>query len=216
MTGDEREGPPTLAEVIGRNARRLRGDHRAEAIGNAARQVGLKWSTGRVSDLEAGRIAPTLPTLIALAIAFGDVLNRPVKLAEFTESDDLVQINDGLAIPATLLSSALNGEAMPHHDDEADEYEGEPNPSEGGLIAAMSGETERRIAKTLGVDFKTLSRHSAGLWGNPFSVERDRRAGLYANAQKRGRISRELMNELKQSLAYAGHIPNERKPLGDD
>jgi hypothetical protein len=42
----------------------------------------LPWTSGRVGDFEAGRTAPSLPTLIAAAAALGDAIGRPVSLAE--------------------------------------------------------------------------------------------------------------------------------------
>jgi hypothetical protein len=41
----------------------------------------------------------------------------------------------------------------------------------------------------------------AELWGRTFVAERDRRAGPDVNAQRRGRISRQLKAELQKALA---------------
>lgn len=64
-----------------------------------------------------------------------------------------------------------------------------------------SGLAEQRLAKTLGISAGRLADASAQLWGATFSDERDRRAGVGANQQKRGAISRELRAELEKALA---------------
>jgi len=64
-----------------------------------------------------------------------------------------------------------------------------------------TGEAEARIAKGLGISALRMRLESAYLWGNSFSAERDRRAGPDANAQKRGRVSRELKAELRASIS---------------
>jgi hypothetical protein len=66
-------GPMTAAAVMGANVRRLRGDHTAEELARHAQAWGLKWGTGRIADLEAGRVSPTLPTIYALTVALEDL-----------------------------------------------------------------------------------------------------------------------------------------------
>ena len=58
--------PLPLAHVVGRNVRRLRDGAAAtlDDVAKAARENGLRnWGTGRVSDLEHGKVSPTLATL---------------------------------------------------------------------------------------------------------------------------------------------------------
>jgi hypothetical protein len=43
----------------------------------------------------------------------------------------------------------------------------------------------------------------SAVWGRTFSEERDRRAGGEANAQKRGRVTREMKAELEQVIGNA-------------
>ncbi|WP_084721827.1 hypothetical protein [Rhodococcus marinonascens] len=70
------------------------------------------------------------------------------------------------------------------------------------------GLTEARIAKALGVEAGTIDNLAWYLWRRSFSDERDHRAGQDANAQKRGRITRELKSELSIAL--------EKVSRGDD
>lgn len=212
---------PTVAEVVARNVRRLRGTHTADELAREARGCGLNWGTGRISELEAGKVSPTLPTLFALAQALRHVSRTPVSLADLLQADGFIKINDELVVkakkvaasvsevPVNLLVGDLEGgkerldaalrwsmaamAALP-------DYLGAVPVVASQLTNQHSGETEERIAKSLGIDMLRMTLESTHLWGDAFSAERDRRAGPDANAQKRGRVSRELKAELKASI----------------
>ncbi len=64
-----------------------------------------------------------------------------------------------------------------------------------------SGLTEDRLAKRLGISRDRLAAVSFRLWKGTFSEKRDQLAGADANAQKRGRITRELRAEIEKELA---------------
>ncbi|MEG8177242.1 hypothetical protein GZH49_01690 [Nocardia terpenica] len=205
------------------NARRLRGAHTAEAVAKAAKRAGLKWNSGRVAYLEAGRISPTLPTLLALAMAFGDVLSRAVALTELLQAEGFVQLNDDFPpVDADVVIQALRGEPVAPtvgqvqggvdeaaavltgaEAEWADLPERPDGPAVGKLRAvhADSGPTEDRIAASLGITTLRLSYETARLWGRTFTQERDHRAGDEANAQKRGRIARTMKGELQQEIS---------------
>src|ERR1700740_2479063 len=100
---DESAEPPTVAAALGRTARSLRGDRKAELVARAASLAGLNWGTGRIADLEAGRVSPTLPTLIALCWAFRDVLGRSVELPDLFAGDGNVDLAPGVIVPVALL-----------------------------------------------------------------------------------------------------------------
>jgi transcriptional regulator with XRE-family HTH domain len=72
-------------------------------------------------------------------------------------------------------------------------------------VKGRSGLTEQRLAKSLWPFSEErderLAALSLRLWNGTFSEERDRRAGLDATPQKRGRITRELRAELEKALA---------------
>jgi hypothetical protein len=59
---------------------------------------------------------------------------------------------------------------------------------------------EQRLARTLGIDSARLADVSSQLWGSTFGEERDRRTGVGANQQKKGRISRELRADLEKAI----------------
>lgn len=64
-------------------------------------------------------------------------------------------------------------------------------------LVAHAGVSEKRMARHLGISVSDLMVRSIRLWGRTFSEERDRRAGVDANQQKKGRIAREMRAELE-------------------
>lgn len=192
---DESAEPPTVAAVLGRTARALRGDRKAELVARAARLAGLNWGTGRIADLEAGRVSPTLPTLIALCWAFRDLLgDEQIELSDLFAGDGKVTLSPGVSVPLELLRAALDGHL---------------GGSPGSLVPArlVSDAVERslleadyRMAHSVGIAPELAAAVMQELWGRSFTTERDRRAGADANPQKRGRISRELKAELHEAV----------------
>jgi hypothetical protein len=225
----EQHASPTVAEVVGRTARKLRGDRKIELVARAARLAGLNWGTGRIADLEAGRVSPTLPTLIALCWAFSDLLDRPVGLAELFAGDGNVTLMPGVVVPVKLLRSALEGQLadppigvalarsgvpmagldLKASDIRADKRrrvaEGLPtreilrNPRVRKVERSML-EADYRMAHSVGISAELAADEMEALWGRSFTAERDHRAGPDANPQKRGRISRELKAELQEAV----------------
>ena len=89
-----------MAEVIGRRREALRLDAKVtlEQMARVAQRYGLPWTSGRVGDFEAGRTAPSLPTLVAVTAALGEAIGRPVSLAELVTGEGQVHINNNLSL----------------------------------------------------------------------------------------------------------------------
>ena len=216
---------PSLAEVVGVNAKRLRGEFSGDRLANAARKRGLNWGTGRVADLEAGRVSPTLPTLVSLALALGDLRGEPIKLYELLEADGFVSVSADLVLSGEALVHFVTGwpvqvvlryipggmdkvaDLIAKSEAWSDEYLASLNPAFvdvdkelAGEIYQRTGEAEFRAAKALGVDEYDLAYASAHLWGRALSDERDQRSGPSATAQKRGRVTRQLYEELRAAF----------------
>jgi hypothetical protein len=225
MTGTQ-EPPPTVAEVLGRTARALRGDRKLELVAYEAKSAGLNWGTGRIADLEAGRVSPTVPTLFVLCQAFGALLGRRVSLAELFAGDGPVRLTGTDAtVELADLREALSGEPV------------DPGPAMfiarmglAGAIAAKEQflaagidppdvinarvrehplahtvrqsmlEADYRIARSLGLDDDEAAILMGRLWGRSFTAQRDAEAGPNANPQKRGRISRKLKAQLQEAI----------------
>ncbi len=223
MTERNTETVP-LAAVVGRNARRLRGDVTADRLARAVRKRGLNWGTGRISDLEHGRVSPTISTLVVLADALNSVRNeRTITLADLVEHDGSIELTATEAVKDVALQRFLRGDPVVlligDMSDSAERKE-ELNKLLGGMpkfsallpdgieidlrtvieVERHGGETEERIARSLGVPLIVVAAASAQLWGRTISAERDRRAGPDANAQDRGRITRQLKSEIRAVL----------------
>jgi hypothetical protein len=224
MTQEE-TAPPAVAEVLGRTARELRDGRKVELVAHAARSTGLNWGSGRIADLEAGRVSPTLPTLFVLAQAFSFLLDRPVKLAELFAGDGRATLAPGVTVELDELRSALNGQAIDPGSARfiaamqlAGAIAANEQFSDRGIeppeflkrrvredalvqkVAQSMLEADYRIAKSLGLEVDQAAVEMAALWGSSFTAERDRRAGPDANPQKRGRISRELKADLEEAI----------------
>lgn len=220
--------PLALAAVVGRNARAHRKRHGAtlEDVAKRASALGLRWNTGRVGDLESGRIPATLPTLVVLAQALGDATDERVSVADLVWYDGWVELNPALTIRGETLKQSLEGQPLAlvardiHgqvekafgifeeirrlHDDAWENVPEElqhEDPIEVDRIAAAAGVAERRLCKDFSLRPHVLAALSHHLWGKSFSEERDGRAGEDANAQRRGRISREMKQEIEAYLA---------------
>lgn len=216
-------GYQSLQRQIGLNARDLRlgAGLTLDQVSTAARRRGLKWSESRVADFEAGRVAPTLNTLLAFCLALNDLGCQEASLPAFVKYGGTpLKINDALALldediahlmtveggygtkPVELATddapSILGWKRTPFERRVFHRYEVDITTS--SRIWRAAGATEDRIRKTLGISPGLLAHLSAALWGKSFTEERDHRAGEGANAQKRGRISRDMLAELKTAM----------------
>jgi transcriptional regulator with XRE-family HTH domain len=208
-----------LAAVIGRNARELRGDANLNDVAKVARACGLNWGTGRVSDLEHGKVSPTLPTLVALALIFSELLGRPVSLGDLVRADENIAVTTRISVTSDELRGYLSGDAVTAADQYrrevsaglqsvvSDDYRKNWPPrlrsvSKGATMRMLGqiGEPEERLARELGIDRTRLAAEMLALWKKSFSDERDERAGPEANAQKKGRVARALKADLKAVL----------------
>lgn len=61
-------------------------------------------------------------------------------------------------------------------------------------------ETERRLAKGAKIKLEELRAWSFQLWDSTLEEERDKRAGLDATPQRKGRVSRELLSEITHKM----------------
>lgn len=209
----------SVSTAFARNARALRvGAHlKADQVARAVTARGLHWAPSRVSELEMGRIAPTLPTLLVLSAAFSDLLGQPVTLADWFSGDGQVELTDTLQVPLALVRAALKGKPadLPQPSVSSNEvlmhdYLAQrtgAKPISGTRLKKLSeiwdhwGEPEDRAARALGIDQGTLCELMLDLWGTTLSLKRDQLAGSNANAQKRGRVARELRKQLREAIS---------------
>jgi transcriptional regulator with XRE-family HTH domain len=209
----------SVAKVMGTGARALRIDAGVtlEEMAHVARRYGLPWTSGRVGDFEAGRTAPTVPTLIAATAALGDVIGRRVSLADLVTGRGQVQINNELRVNKSALRGALAGDTVhappirvspfaAHILKKAENTAVWParllaaEPDLRNAVLQEFSESDARMCKSIGVAHIIGAAAMATLWGRTFSAERDHRAGPDANAQHRGQISRRLKADLQEII----------------
>jgi len=214
----------SLGEAAGQSARSIRRNAGAtlEDVAKAARFYGLKWPANKVNDFESGRVAASLATLYALAAALTDVTEQPVTLAELFAAPGRVVINERLTVDATKIAAALSGAEVELPT--ISELTGERERAKAAAaelrarqeswppalqrvthgryraILAEFSDSDARLARSLGIDRGTAAAAMAVTWGKTFVARRDELAGPDANAQKRGRIARELKARLQEVI----------------
>lgn len=218
--------PETLAQVVGRNARNLRGTHTLEEVAAVARSLGAKWSSGSVSTIELGRSKCTIETLVILALSLDRLEPEGKTFAGTITIQDLLQSDSGIVIAGNLYTSAkslsrfLSGEpsgsaidtvvtmleALEKEEDfykELDTLNLPTDSMDHYLQVAESGRqsaTEERLAKKIGIHVHELRSWSVHLWGKSFESHRDDIAGADSTPQKKGRVSRELLGEIETAM----------------
>ncbi|GAA4383865.1 hypothetical protein [Tsukamurella soli] len=124
----------------------------------------------------------------------------------------LADVDPGEVIQASVIRGA---DVMLDRIEESDlsllAQHGPPGQALTEKLAALAALTEadRRIARSMDMPPPVFAAWSEKLWRRSFTAERDARAGDDANAQKRGRITREIKAEL--AAAYEAHEPG--KPI---
>lgn len=216
--------PEQLPKVLGANARRLRLEAGAtlEQMAGALRGFGVRWSTGRVGDLESGRVAVTFPTVIAVIFALSQLLRREVSMSELFDHNEPIEINDQLTLHDNGLSDLVAGKPLTSKQFgfnrtrlqavfdgmRAEHTRMSALASKYGDISfdlaqragRESGLAEYRAADDLGVTVGTVAQMACYMWRRTFTEERDRRAGPDASPQKLGQVTRKMKAELRAEL----------------
>lgn len=214
-----------LAVVVGRNCKRVRNQIgiTQDELARYARDRGLRWRASTVADFEGARSTPTFATVLALSLALQDaaqaaaasgaeIVMSAATVDQLLKFDGMIGLNDDLAIPADVAVAICRGQPRPGYkpapgsETEGSlefyrEMWGDSSLSPTELVQLRSGSAEDRIARQLGIERRRLAEISYMLWRSTFSEERDRRAGDGANQQKKGRVTREMLNELGGEFA---------------
>lgn len=223
-------GMSNPAVLIGHRIRELRTSNGVTTaqVAEAAGAQGLPWSDSRVSALERGKVALAPGVLYVVAGVLSSLLGRDVTVADLVPEDVPMRLTPDLVVSGEQLADAFRGSPvrLPSRDTDldalvraalvvdraraadprtawtgAEEMElFDANELLGGHVDALSR------ADLVVLDAVTPNDHIAGLvaalrlWGATPLVERDRRAPDGANAQKLGRITRELIAELAEAI----------------
>jgi hypothetical protein len=209
-----------LATVVGRSAKQLRGDATLDDVAKLARACGLNWGTGRISDLEHGKVSPTLPTMVVLALIYSELRSEQITLGDLVRGHENITVTTRISVTSEEMRAYLSGDAVTATDQYRREvgsaiqgvHSGEyrknwpdrlhDKPRTGAIMRMLGeiGEPEERLARELKIDHTRLAAEMLVLWRKSFSAKRDELAGPEANAQKKGRVARALKAELKAVL----------------
>ena len=239
----------TYADAVGAFLRGYRQTHRItlDSIAQVSREFGATWSLSSVQAIDGGKAAPTLPTLLTLALVLGRLSGEPLRLADLLGSTELLDRpyvdRPDQPVRRTWVARALSGERVElteadfehaherpvgEWDDDLELERAIAQRGSGPMTAeerharvdalwdAMNeppepGEyrsprrprvslAESRAAKKLGMRPLELQRRAIQMWGRPLEVEALSRAGANSTPQARGRVSRLLVDEIRESV----------------
>ena len=216
--------PQSLPQVVGKNVRRLRGDRTLENVATYARNMGANWSSGSVSTIELGRSKCTVETLAILSysLTLMNTLENPdgetVTIRDLLQSESEISLTQDFSVTADQLMEWMEGadpgtafysrqkvqEALEDLKDFWASLNLPPGSAKFLLDAEKAGPVtpgEKRQAKKADIDVNELRAWSMWLWQKPFEAKRDEIAGKDSTPQKKGRVSRKLMEDIRQAIA---------------
>lgn len=177
-----------------------------EDFAKEARRCGLPWQTGRVSDLESGRVEAKLDVLVKVAQVMANLTGAPVGLADLLGGHPYAQHVRGQPVTPDRRDEATPTDVVRRNgwvevEEAATELGVSPDDVVPLLLAYEdTGLPDQRTAKEFRMTVRELTNHAFRLWGRNFTAERDRRAGEGAHAAKLGDATRELRAELREHL----------------
>lgn len=187
-------GTTTYANAVGTFVHSFRKERglTLDMIGQAGREFGATWSASSVRNIEQGQASLTLPALITLALALGRLSGEPLRLADLLGSAELLDAPhaEGRPVLRTWVELVLSGHAV----ELADADLGHALLIETDPTASLA---EQRAAQKLGIPARELQQRAADLWGHPLETEALSRAGTDSTPQARGRVTRLLIDELR-------------------
>lgn len=220
------EEKQSLSQVIGKNVQRLRGSHTLEDVATQGRNFGVRWSGGSIRAIERGEFKATLETIILLALSL-DRLNPEMKtLRGAITLRELLATDQPIALTAkypttterllTFLGGGTSGTAVDFQAvlknmaesvlGEVEEMENLNLPDQTTDLylrveeAGPESAAEHRLAKKINIHIHELRSWSVHLWGKSFEDHRDDLAGPDSTPQKKGRVSRDLLEEVMTAM----------------
>lgn len=199
----------TVAEVV-RSFRKSRGLP-LDAIASAGRRYGATWSASSINNIECGQASLTLPTLLQLALALGELSGKPLTLLDLlgpaaVAVDDPAVIPPGQPVPLSWVERALSGDTVELT--AADYQQAQRASSVMGIYpdpgVRAPSLAEYRAAKKLGLKAEELQQRASQHWGRSIEDEALHRTGPDSTPQARGRVTRVLVAEMQKSMVAAG------------
>lgn len=200
-----------------------------EQLATAGRSNGAGWSSGSISVMERGMFKPTIETLAHLALALDDLNEEQsargtITIGDLLETAHPIELGDGKTVTKERLLKFLGGEPSGvlldvHNQSDnfnhwLQEYVSKLDKLNVPLSskqmtrkyfremesAGKESQTEIRLAKKINIDVLELRHWAYFLWTKTFEQQRDLLAGDGATAQKKGRISRELLADIQTAM----------------
>jgi transcriptional regulator with XRE-family HTH domain len=195
---------------------------RQEDVAAEARAYGLAWTPATVAAIETGRRHVTAVELLLLPFVLTEA-GEAVELKELLAGMGRVALTPDASVDGTLLAAVVSGQAsdvVGHRGWDtprrriarravsaagalgqyASAY---PNLRESDLSLAQqeaAGEAERHAGYRFGCSALDVAMAARSLWGRSLSAERNARAEPDASPQARGRVTRQLLDELEPVL----------------
>ena len=168
-----------------------------DRLARTCHRLGIEeYSGSRIAQIESGAMAPTVTALAALAMALGEVLGRRLTLADLIPDGDSFQAGRRLNFTGEEVRAFVNGAAV---------FAPPPIAADPTHMRGW-GSADELAVSSLKVSPEHVHKAAEALWGaeETLTRERDRRSGPRATAQKRGRVTRELIAEVRAELNSAG------------
>lgn len=231
----------TLPMAVGRFLARCRRDHglTLDQIAQAAREYGASWSPSSVRNIERGEASLPVPTLIMLTLAINDLTHQNLRLADLLGDMQKISLTpEARPLRRSWFDAVLTGKSLTlgaddyadggPQDEESASPHSEPSVEEQWQdirekerIDALSEEAdlpfsvptvaERRGAKKLSMEPGELQAWARRLWNRPLEVESLRRAGTDSSPQRRGRMTRFLLDEIEEAREQQQRSAEEEK-----
>ncbi|TFD80367.1 helix-turn-helix domain-containing protein [Cryobacterium fucosi] len=103
----------TVSAAVGAFVSQVRREHglTLDQIARAARSYGASWSASSVSNIERGQASLTLPALLLLALALGDLVGQPLTLSALLGDAEVLTLVSGGQHPVkrSWVDGVLNG-----------------------------------------------------------------------------------------------------------
>lgn len=193
---------------------------------HAKQRYGATWSRGTVSGFEAGRGTMGVPTLLVLAATLSDLSGESISVGDLIGDASLVELTPRLALSRDGLKDLL-GDSPVVLDAEHGAQETWSDSDMSAMVERVITESRfdpplisgqqsvddmqriknwpitlsvERAAQRLGIPQRALQLWALRLWGQPLDDEAADRAGEGSSAQKRGHVTRKLVQEIKTEL----------------
>jgi transcriptional regulator with XRE-family HTH domain len=210
----------TFEQAIGAELQRQReaAGVTQDAVATTARGLGFAWGQATISAIEAGRRAISVGELglLLFILAAANVTSQPTEnkgkshgwmtmarvVDLIPDADEWVTVADGVEVNLASARWLFGTDAERRANVQHGYYRSvRPLPS--------ITEADRKAARTLRVAPEAVVYAARGQWGRSLAEERDERVGTAsASAQKRGRVTRKLIAELRP------HVQRTRKRKG--